>query len=115
MTINQVLNLLSAVSILLFGIVSLLVPSVVAKLVHHQFPDGRGMAEFRIANGGIFFGMGLVAVWLRNPSAYQLMAGLWLGAGITRLIATVLDRPKLTADYFAFVAVEFAFGIFALL
>lgn len=115
MTINQWLNLLSAASVLLYGIGAMLVPGMIAKLVHHELPDGRGKAEFRIAQAGIFIGLGLMAVLLRNTTVYQLMAGLWFGAAITRLIAIALDRPKLTSDYLGFAVMEFAFGILALI
>jgi hypothetical protein len=114
MTVNQWLNFASAATIFAYGLACLFTPMLVARVVHHQFPDGRGVAEFRINQGGKFIGFGLAAMIIRDPLVYRAFAALWFGAGITRVIVAVIDRPKLTPEYIGLALGEFMFAAMAL-
>jgi hypothetical protein len=103
MTLNQGLNFVVAAVLFLFGVACLFAPTQIARLLHHELPTSRGVAEFRIANAGF-----------RDATAFRLIALAWFGLFITRLIAVVVDRPKITADFVGLGLVELTFGLFSL-
>jgi hypothetical protein len=111
--ISQVLNLLSAAGIFLFGIASTIAPKFIADATHMALLDPRGSAEYRIGFGGIFMGIGLIALLRRERPMFKLLAAAWAGAALVRLLSIFLDQPALTVDYFVFLAVEISFAIFS--
>ena len=77
---------LAAVLTLLFGVVSLVNPFFMARVLGLTFTEPRGVSELRATYGALFTVMGAVMLWAlltRHRSAGWLrFAGLlWLGAG----------------------------------
>jgi hypothetical protein len=114
MTLNQGLNFVVAAVLFLFGVACLFAPTQIARLLHHELPTSRGVAEFRIANAGLFIALGVGLMLFRDATAFRLIALAWFGLFITRLIAVVVDRPKITADFVGLGLVELTFGLFSL-
>ena len=114
MTLNQILNAVSVGLALILGIVPILAPRITARLLHFDLPDGRGVAEVRIGIGGLVVGIAIATLIGRDPAMKYVIAGAWIGLWSTRLLSIILDRPKLTADFFGLMALEMTMTVFAL-
>ncbi len=114
MTINQLLNLSSPLVTLLFGILSIISPSFVAKLLHLSVLDGRGSVELRVGFGGLFIGLALITMIDRDPAMFKMLAAGWFGSAAARVIGIIVDRPPLTVDLVATLIAEIAFGVLSL-
>ena len=56
-----------------------------------------GKSELRASAGGLFVALGLGAIVIGAPLAYAMMGVAYLGAGVGRLAANILDdlpQPK---------------------
>ncbi len=88
----DILPNIGAAITLALGILGLVSPASVAKLVGIQ-PDGvLGVSEIRATYGGLFIGLGLGCLWLQAPQAFLVAALAWLGAACARLLSVVPDR-----------------------
>lgn len=86
-----------------------------------HFADGaiiaqipRGVAEFRVVNGGYFIGLAGFALLVNQPLVYAALGIGWLGAAVGRIISFILDRPPLEPIYIALLLFEIAMGIMLL-
>lgn len=113
MSLNDVLHWIGALALLGYGIASAIQPHWIAGLLENGLLSGRGVSEFRVAHGGVFL-LALFALYVQDPLVFQLLGWGWLGAAALRVLAYLPDKPKLTADYLAFFAMEIIFGIFLL-
>jgi hypothetical protein len=109
--LNQLLHLIGTLALLGYAIASLFWPHRVAKLIEQTISTPRGVAEFRIANGGFFAGMSLFALFTNQAPVYTALGLGWLGAAMARTLSFVLDRPKLDASYMGFFVMEVALGL----
>lgn len=113
--VRLALDIIGTLALLASGLALFATPAVTAKALHLTLEGPRGRAEFRIACGGTMVGLALVALVLREPASFAMVASVWLGAGLARLAALALDRPALDASYTAFLALELGLGILMLL
>ena len=114
MNIHNVLNILGDLILLGYGLVSLVRPAFIAGVLSIDLPDKRGIAEFRILSGGFIVGLALGTLALNQPLGYHILGLGWLGAGITRITAYLVDRPPLNTSYVASLISEIALGIMML-
>ena len=114
MSLNQILNAISVGFMLVLGILPIFFPRQTARLLHFDLPDGRGVAEVRIGIGGLVAGIAVATLIGRDPAMKYVIAGAWIGLWSTRLLSIVLDRPKLTPDFFGLMAIEMTMTVFAL-
>jgi hypothetical protein len=114
MTLADAFHWIGAVSLLAYGLVSMIWPRWVAGLLEHGLMSGRGVSEFRVAHGGGMISLSLIALYTNNSLVYQLVGWGWIGAAAVRLLAYLPDRPKVTADYLVFLLAEILLGIFLL-
>src|SRR5215468_4998595 len=114
MTARDVLHLVGALALLIYGIASLLAPHRIALFIAQILDSSRGVAEFRILNGGFMIGLSLAALLANQPVGYAVLGIGWLGAAASRLIAMVVDRPPLNASFFAYLVAEVVLGMFLL-
>ncbi len=114
MTIPEILNIIGAISLLGYGIGSLLMPHRMAKLIAQELNTSRGVAEFRVVNGGYFIGLAGFALLVNQPLVYAALGIGWLGAAVGRIISFILDRPPLEPIYIALLLFEIAMGIMLL-
>ncbi len=111
MIVLDILKILASLSLMAFGLLSLAQPKLAASLIHTQTLDARGVAEMRVNMGGFFVGLGLVPVLLNDPDAYLVAGGAYLAAAGARLMAYVLDKPVLNAEYVGVFAFELLMGV----
>ena len=109
---------LATVVTLLLGVVSLVNPFFMARVLGLAFSEPRGVSELRATYGALFTVMGAVMFWAlltRHRSAGWLrFAGLlWLGAAGGRLISIVVDGVP-TLYNFLVLALELITGLGAL-
>ncbi len=109
---QDVLNIIGTLSLLGYAIGSLFLPHIVAKLIAQDLNSPRGIAEFRIVNGGYFAGLSIFALIANQPLLYTALGIGWLGAGAARVLSIALDRPKLEPIYLGLLAFEIVMGIF---
>ena len=109
---------LATVITLIFGVVSLVNPFFMARVLGLTFTEPRGVSELRATYGALFTVMGAVMLWAlltRHRSAGWLrFAGLlWLGAAGGRLVSIVVDGVP-TLYNFLVLALELLVGLGAL-
>jgi hypothetical protein len=114
MTLKDILHLIGAASLLAYGLASAIKPHWVAGFLEHRLISGRGVSEFRVAHGGGLIGLSLIALSFNHPLVHQLVGWGWIGAAVVRILSYLPDRPKVTADYLAFLVLEMTLGIFLL-
>lgn len=114
MPIADILNIIGAVSLLGYGIASLLIPHPVAKFIAQELTSPRGIAEFRVVNGGYFIGLAGFALIVNNPLVYAALGVGWLGAAAGRVFAFFVDRPPLEVIYVGLLIFEIAMGVLLL-
>ena len=114
MTLTDILHWIGTLSLLAYGLASAIKPRWIADMLENGLSSGRGISEFRVAHGG-WMGLALFALYVNDPLVYQLLGWGWIGAALIRVVSYLPDRPKVTADYLAFLAVEIILGIFLLL
>lgn len=115
MPIEDILNIVGAVSLLGYGIASLLLPHPVAKLIAQGLNTPRGIAEFRVVNGGYFIGLAGFALVANQPIVYAALGVGWLGAAGGRVFAFFVDRPPMEVIYAGLLIFEIAMGVMLLI
>ncbi len=112
------LAFVSAGLTLAWGLLGLLNPLLVVRIVGLDVLDPRGLSEARALFGALFVVMGAVMVWAASarsaPSAYLRLPGLLIvGEAAGRLASIVIDGV-LSPLNFVFLVVELLIGILAL-
>jgi len=111
MEVQEIIHIVGAVSFIGSGLGGLLLPGRFAQLLA-VIPDGaRGTAEIRVNIGGIFIGLGVMALVLNEAGGYQILGASMIGAGISRALAFFIDSPQLQPDYVAFFILEITIGV----
>jgi hypothetical protein len=72
MTILQILKILSAVGTIVIGFYALIRPLAIKGFTGLDVTGPRGVTEIRAVMGGAFIGLGLGALLLALPAAYQV-------------------------------------------
>lgn len=103
----------SAFTLFASGLVGMIIPTRVAHSMEMALPTPRATAEFRIAVGGAFVLVGLWAVLVHEPVAYQAVGLVWLGAGLARMVTLMTDRYKPNPSYWGFLLLEILMGALA--
>jgi hypothetical protein len=111
---TDILNLIGALSLLVYGVASLFLPRRVAAIISQGLTTAHGVAEFRVVHGGYFIGLAVFALLIRHPLVYAAVGVGWLGAAGARLFAWVADRPPLAPIYVAPLLFELAMGVMLL-
>jgi hypothetical protein len=115
MPLEQLLNIAACFVLILFGVYSVWQPRPSAQLAHLTPDNANGLAEIRVVFGGLSVMMGAAPLLLNQVVAYQTVGLVFLGVFVTRLLATVLDRPQLTRAYLISGAFELLVALILLL
>lgn len=99
----------SAAILLLSGLAGIAIPDRVATALLTRFDEPRGRLEFRVAYA-TFAGLGAWALAIGDREVFIGIGFLWLGAAAVRLIWTMIDRPRIDATYWAYLALELGLG-----
>ncbi|MFP7675161.1 DUF4345 family protein [Marivita sp. S0852] len=104
----DIINIITAVLTIALGGFGLLVPRYTAEVLDLKTGDTTmGLSELRASAGGMFVAVGGWCLWSGEPWAYFMMGMVYLGAGIGRAVALVMDAPPFPKAhlYFVFEAV----------
>lgn len=91
------------------GVLGLLFPARVSRVVGVELPGRLGMSEFRATYGGLFIGAGVAVLALGSREAALVLGLAWLGAFAARLLSVALDRST-SRENMAGLAIEAAVG-----
>lgn len=111
MPLIGILNIIGALSLLGYGIGSLFLPHLMARVIAQTLDTPRGVAEFRIVNGGYFTGLAAFALIVNQPLLYAALGVGWFGAAAGRLYAWLVDRPRFDSLYAGLLLFELAMGV----
>ncbi len=104
----DLINIAMALATIAFGAFGLFAPRYTAEVLDLEFGASEmGKSELRASAGGLFVALGLGAMAIGAPLAYAMMGVAYLGAGIGRLAANLIDelpQPK-GWIFFAFEAI----------
>lgn len=93
MSIIFIAKLVLAGANVLFGLVALLRPDLIARVIGVQAESAQGRAELRIQYGGMYVAMGVGAILLQfYPVAFVMFGLAYAGMAITRL--ALIGREK---------------------
>lgn len=105
---------MSSAALMLSGVAGVVAPAKVAEALSLAVADGRGSAEVRAGLGGTYAALGGWALVSANPAADAAVGATWLGAGAVRLASLVVDRPKTSWPFWAYLGAEIGLGTLAL-
>jgi hypothetical protein len=91
------------------GLFGLIRPQGALNLIGLQTVPGlaHSISEVRATYGGVFAGASLYPLLTGEPHAFLTLAACWMGAGICRLLSTVIDNAM---TRFNFTSIAFEFG-----
>jgi Domain of unknown function (DUF4345) len=90
--ISSVFNLIGAGLTIGLGIIGLLKPMTIGPLVGIMPTEPRGLSEIRATYGGLFIGLGGLALYAQDVKIYAAVGCGWIGAAIARICSIVVDR-----------------------
>ena len=115
---NQ-LAFVSAGLTLAWGLLGLLNPLLVIRIVGLDVVDPRGLSEARALFGALFVVMGAVMLWAASvrsaPPVYLRLPGLLITAEAVGRLASIVIDGVLSPLNFVFLVVELLIGVLALL
>ena len=85
---------IGAIVSVIAGVLGLLFPRQVSKVVGLQIPGLLGMSEFRATYGGLFIGGGVAVLAIRNGDAATVLGCGWGGAFVARAVSVVVDKSR---------------------
>lgn len=106
---------MSSAALMLSGVAGVVAPAKVAEALELTAVGGRGSAEVRAGLGGTYAALGGWALISSQPAADVAVGVTWLGAGAVRLASLVVDRPKTSWPFWAYLAAELGLGTLSLL
>lgn len=95
------------------GILGLLRPRAVSRVIGIQIPGRLGLSEVRATYGGLFIGAGLAVVLIGSRNAALVLGAAWAGAFLARLLSFVFDRSR-TKENLAGLAIEATIAVLLL-
>jgi hypothetical protein len=94
----------------LAGVLGLLFPARVSRVIGLSLPGRLGVSEFRATYGGLFIGAGIAVLAIGTTEAALVLGFAWLGAFAARLLSVVVDRST-SRENLAGLAIELAVGL----
>lgn len=76
----------------LAGLLGLIRPRQVSKVIGLEFPGRLGVSEFRATYGGLFIGAGVAVLIIGSTDAALVLGAAWLAAFAARVLSVVIDR-----------------------
>jgi hypothetical protein len=93
----------------LAGLLGLVWPQQVSKVIGLELPGRLGVSEFRATYGGLFIGAGVAVLVIGSADAALVLGAAWLGAFAGRVVSLVVDRSA-SKENLAGCAIELAVG-----
>ena len=111
MNIEQLLNTLACLALIAYGAYAVGKPRGAAQLAGLGAVSPKGVAEIRITFGMLSLALGAVPLVLNQQVAYQTVGIVFLGALVMRVLAAIIDRPRLDRGYIISGIFELAVGL----
>lgn len=105
---------LGAVISIAAGLLGLIWPRTVGRVIGIHIPGRLGLSEVRATYGGLFIGAGLAVVLVGSRDAALVLGAAWAGAFLARLVSFVIDQSR-TRENLAGLAIEAAIALLLLL
>ena len=113
------LGFISAGLTLAWGLLGLLNPLLLVRIVGLDVVDPRGLSEARALFGALFVVLGAVMLWAASvrsaPPVYLRLPGLLITSEAAGRLASIVIDGVLSPLNFVFLAVELLIGVLALL
>jgi len=109
-----ILGRVSSVALMLSAVAGVAWPGRVAAALDLGVTTRRGLAETRAGLGGTYAALGGWALVRGDPATEVAVGVTWLGAGVARLAALAIDRPRTDWAFWAYLAAEIGLGAAAL-
>lgn len=109
--IANILNILLALGTIGLGLFGWLKPDDTMEYIGTAPTDDTGLAksEIRAASGAVWVASGIGALLIFTPTAFVMLAALWVGAAVGRGTAVVVDKAN-TGKPVIFFVVEVVFA-----
>lgn len=91
------------------GMLGLLFPMRVSRVIGVSLPARLGVSEFRATYGGLFIGAGTAVLVIGSREAALVLGLAWLGAFAARLLSVAVDRST-SRENMAGLVVELVIG-----
>lgn len=111
----EALKIIASFASILFGVVAIIQPVMIANFAGLGASTARGIAEVRINWGGLFIALGLGAIALNTMPAYHLFGVGYGGLALMRLIEGVRDRALWDRGFVVTLLFEIASAVIFLL
>jgi len=98
----------------LAGVLGLLFPARVSRVIGLSLPGRLGVSEFRATYGGLFIGAGVAVLAIGVKEAALVLGFAWLGTFVARLLSMAVDRST-SRENVAGLAIELAVGLMLVL
>ena len=92
MSVLDILKIIVAIATILTGLYSLVRPQAIRGFTGLVADGPRGITEIRAVMGGVFIGLGIAALWFRDPKTYSMLAVAYLAIAIIRAISMFFDK-----------------------
>jgi hypothetical protein len=96
------------------GVLGLLFPMRISRVVGVSLPARLGVSEFRATYGGLFIGAGTAVLVIGSREAALVLGIAWLGAFAARLLSVAVDQSKSRENMVGLV-VELVIGVLLVL
>lgn len=110
----QIVRYFIAAATIITGAVSMFWPLKVLGFTGLAVDGGRGITEIRTILGALFVGLGVAALYINKPEAYQMLGISYLVMAVVRGISIFVDDSLVSSNVIS-VAVELVFGILLVL
>jgi hypothetical protein len=114
MTYLTILKILSAVFTIAFGLYSVILPRAIKGFTGLDVTGPRGVTEIRAVMGGTFVGLGLAALFLTSPVAYQTLGIAYFVIAATRIVSMLVDKSVMSSNIISVVS-ELVLGLILVL
>jgi hypothetical protein len=107
MSLIFIAKLVLAGANVLFGVVALLRPDLIARIIGVQAEGAQGRAELRIQYGGMYVALGVGAILLQfYPTAFVMFGLAYAGMALTRLALMAREAALRTPLNIGLLALE---------
>jgi hypothetical protein len=96
------------------GLLGLVFPTRVSRVVGVSLPTPLGLSEFRATYGGLFIGAGVAVLAIGTHEAALVLGLAWLGAFAARLLSVAVDKSA-SRENLAGLVIELVVGLLLVL
>jgi hypothetical protein len=100
------IKMLVALASVIFGIIALFRPRILAKSAFLNADSQRGEGEIRASWGGLFIGLGVSVIILGDNSAYMVFGAAYAGAAVVRLVNALIVPALFNRTFYTILGFE---------